>query len=281
MDLFDRFLQERTYLMGVSPATLRYYRSVGRAFQPILTDPTREGMLECVQRLQASGTLPISINTYLRGLKAYVRWLHAEGHLKEPLRIQFLRTERKVLVTFNAEQIHRMVRYRPDGTNLTRAHMATLVMLDSGLRVSECLGLRRSDVDFDNLLLRVRGKGNKQRIVPMSVELRRSLFRYCTKHSAGDFVFGTARGTRVSTRNFHRDLKLMCTRLHITGVRCSPHTLRHTFAISYLRNGGNLFYLSKILGHTSVTTTEKYLQSLGVEDLQAVHDRLTLLNPGR
>jgi site-specific recombinase XerD len=52
-------------------------------------------------------------------------------------------------------------------------------------------------------------------------------------------------------------------------------------AVSYLRAGGNLFYLSKILGHTSVTTTEKYLQSLGVEDLQAVHDRLTLLNPGR
>ena len=52
-------------------------------------------------------------------------------------------------------------------------------------------------------------------------------------------------------------------------------------AVSYLRAGGNLFYLSRILGHSSVTTTEKYLQSLGVEDLQAVHDRLSLLNPAR
>ena len=57
----------------------------------------------------------------------------------------------------------------------------------------------------------------------------------------------------------------------------SFHTFRHTFAVSYLRAGGNLFYLSRILGHSSVTTTEKYLQSLGVEDLQAVHDRLSLL----
>jgi len=76
-------------------------------------------------------------------------------------------------------------------------------------------------------------------------------------------------------------MKLICERLGMTGVRCSPHTLRHTFAVSYLRAGGNLFYLSRILGHTSVTTTEKYLQSLGVEDLQAVHDRLSLLNPTR
>jgi integrase/recombinase XerD len=281
MDLFDRFLQERTYLKGVSPATLRWYACVRTAFQPILTDPTRDGMLECVQKLRASGTLPVSINTYLRGLKAYVRWLHAEGHVKEVLRVQFLKTERKVLATFNAEQVQRLVRYRPDGTNLTRAHVATLVMLDSGLRVSECLGLRREDVDLENLLLRVHGKGNKHRLVPMSIELRKTLFRYCAKHPTSNFVFSTRGGSRVSTRNFQRDLKLMCTRLHMSGVRCSPHTLRHTFAVSYLRAGGNLFYLSRILGHTSVKTTEKYLQSLGVEDLQAVHDKLSLLNPGR
>jgi site-specific recombinase XerD len=60
----------------------------------------------------------------------------------------------------------------------------------------------------------------------------------------------------------------------MAGVRCSPHTFRHTFAVNYLRAGGNLFYLSRILGHSSVTITEKNLQSLGVEDLTAVHDNL-------
>jgi site-specific recombinase XerD len=81
----------------------------------------------------------------------------------------------------------------------------------------------------------------------------------------------------MTVRNFQRDLKAICTKLRITDVRCSPHTLRHTFAVSYLRAGGNLFYLSKILGHSSVTTTQRYLQSLGIDDLQAVHDRLSLL----
>jgi site-specific recombinase XerD len=83
----------------------------------------------------------------------------------------------------------------------------------------------------------------------------------------------------VSVRNFERDLKKIGKRLSIVGVRFSPHTFRHTFAISYLRAGGNLFYLSRILGHTSVKTTERYLQSVRVDDLQAVHDRLSPLTP--
>lgn len=69
MDPFDRFLQERTYLKNVSPETLRYYRWVHRAFQPILAEPTKAGMLDCIQKLLADGVSPISVNTYLRGFK--------------------------------------------------------------------------------------------------------------------------------------------------------------------------------------------------------------------
>jgi integrase/recombinase XerD len=218
MYLFEPFLQERTYLKGVSPATLRYYLGVRRAFGSILANPAKEGMVECIQKQLSSGVSAISVNAYLRGLKAYVRWLHAEGYAKEILRVQFLKAERKVLATFNAEQVQRIERYRPAGKNFTRAHTAMLVMLDSGLRVSECLGLRREDVDLDNLILRVRGKGNKHRLVPMSIELRRALFRFCGKHSTGQYVFSTARGTKVSNRNLARDMKLLCERIRITGV---------------------------------------------------------------
>lgn len=81
----------------------------------------------------------------------------------------------------------------------------------------------------------------------------------------------------MTNPNFQRDFKVVCERLTIEGVRCSPHTLRHTFALNYLRAGGNLFYLSKILGHTSIKTTERYLQSVGVSDLSAVRERFSLL----
>ena len=144
------------------------------------------------------------------------------------------------------------------------------------MRISEALGIQREDIDLNNMLIRVTGKGNKQRLVPMSLELRKQLFRWLQK-CPKDFVFGTRSGTKMTVRNFQRDFKAICAKLKITDVRCSPHTLRHTFAVSYLRAGGNLFYLSKILGHTSVKTTERYLQSLQPQDLQAVHDRLSLL----
>src|SRR5664279_4005653 len=82
MTLWERFIQERVYLKGISPATVRYYRRVERAFRPILNAPTKAGMLDCIQKLLADDTSPISVNTYLRGFKAYCLWLHGEGLAK-------------------------------------------------------------------------------------------------------------------------------------------------------------------------------------------------------
>ena len=81
----------------------------------------------------------------------------------------------------------------------------------------------------------------------------------------------------MTVRNAQRDLKALCERAGITGVRCSPHTLRHTLAVTYLRKGGNLEYLRRILGHSSILVTQRYLQSLTPEDLQQVHNHLSPL----
>jgi integrase/recombinase XerD len=218
---------------------------------------------------------PVSINTYLRCVNAYLRWLHIE-HGQALLTIPRLKEEQKVLATFSPEQVQALLAFKPKGRNQARAHIVCSLLLDTGLGISEALSIRYKAVDLDNMFIRVTGKGNKERLVPISLELRKRLFRWlqtCPK----EFIFGTRSGTTMTVRNFQRDLKAICTKLRITEVRCSPHTLRHTFSVSYLRAGGNLFYLSKILGHSSVTTTQRYLQSLGIEDLKVVHDRLSLL----
>src|SRR5581483_9542178 len=210
MDLFDRFLQERTYLKNVSPETLRYYRWVRRAFEPILANPTKNGMLDCIQGLLATGVSPTSVNTYLRGLKAYVRWLHQEGHLQDAFKVQFLKTESKVLATFSPEQIKALVAFKPKGLNQIRTHVASLLILDCGLRISELLGLRYEQCDFDNLVIRVKGKGNKHRQVPLSSDMRKILYRFAGKHSGPNrLLFGTRTDTQVTVRNFERDFKLI------------------------------------------------------------------------
>jgi integrase/recombinase XerD len=276
MDLFDRFLQERTYLKGVSPETLRYYRWVRRAFFPILANPTKAGMMECIQTLLARGVSATSINTYLRGFKAYIRWMHEEGLLKDLFRVQFLKTEQKILATLSKDQVKRLIVHRPSRQNERRAQAVSLLILDTGLRIREVLGLTKGQVDFDNMLLKVKGKGNKFRQVPFSLECRKVLFKASTRHKF-DLVFSTRNGTLVTPRNFLRDFKLLGRKLGILGVRLSPHTLRHTFAVNFLQSGGDIYMLSRILGHSSVKTTEVYLKSLGVEALQEVQARTSLL----
>jgi site-specific recombinase XerD len=280
----ERFVQERSILNNVSPATLQWYRYSLKAFQPVL-EAEFEAMASfrasVIQRIgelqkQGRGNKAVSVNTYLRCLKAFMAWLYTEQIVKEPFKLAWLKEEQKILATFNAQQIRKLVQWKPMTRSDSRLHVLALTALDTGIRVSELLGLKREDVDFQNCTLRVRGKGNKQRLVPVSIELRKALYRYVTKHDF-QLVFCTYQGTQLSKRNLLRDFKELCTKVGIGGVRCSFHTLRHTFATSYLRAGGNLFYLQRILGHTTITTTQRYLQSLGIEDLQAVHSRLSLL----
>jgi site-specific recombinase XerD len=226
--------------------------------------------------LRQRGVSPVSVKPWLRCMNAYFKWNGAGfkiGRLKE---------EQKVLATLTQDQVKHFIAFKPQGINETRAHMVALLILDGGYRISEVLALPSESCDFDNLSVKVKGKGGKHRLVPMSNDMRRVLFKYAAKRSGpGRVLFGTRTNSQVSVRNFERDLKLLGRSLNITGVRFSPHTMRHTFAVFYLRNGGNLFYLSKILGHSTVKTTERYLQSLQVTDLQAVHDRLSLLTPER
>lgn len=276
--MWERFIQERVYLKGISPATVRYYKNVYSAFETILPEPTQASLMARIMELRGRGVKPVSINTWLRGLKAYQLWRKEQGY--EVFKVQFLKTEQKILATLSAADIQRVLNFKPVGVNQLRAHLAALTILDTGLRASEVLGLTKEDVDLEQLTIKVLGKGGKHRLVPFSVELRKSLFRFLSG-GATRFIFGTHNNTKVSVRNLERDFNILGEKLGITGVRFSPHTLRHTFSVSYLRNGGNLEYLRRILGHSSLSTTQKYLRSLGVQDLSEVHSSLSPLSARR
>jgi integrase/recombinase XerD len=269
LSLTDQFIQERRYLMAVTPQTVIWYGTAFNAFKGALD--SKEAVNQRIVELRKRAVKPITVNSYLRVLNAFFKWS------KQDIRIPKLKEEQKILATFSAEQIRRLVQWKPVRRDQARAHAIALTALDTGLRISELLGLTRENVDLDNLVLKVHGKGNKQRLVPVSIELRKVLYRHMASHKHAR-LFATKSGTSVSVRNSNRDFKVMCGQAGITGVRCSWHTLRHSFAVNYLRKGGNLYYLQRILGHSSIKTTETYLKSLGIEDLQKVHDGLSLLS---
>lgn len=102
------------------------------------------------------------------------------------------------------------------------------------------------------------------------------LWKWLKSHSQ-ESVFATRTGTTLSIRNAQRDFGKLLKRLQIDGVRRKIHALRHTFAVNYIRNGGDVFRLQRILGHTTLEMTRRYVNRQ-TEDLQAVHNKLSLLS---
>ena len=271
----EQFTQERKYLKNVTPRTLTWYRHSFKAFEGAIGNKAE--IVERIAKMRERGINPISVNTYLRCINAYLRWLHIE-HGQPLIKIPRLKEEQTVLATLTPDHVKRLIQFSPKGRNLKRAHTLTLLVLDTGLRFAEALSLTWDRVDLDNLVLKVLGKGGKHRVVPLSLECRKVLYRWKQQQRGTDLLFPTRSGIQSSQRNVGRDVRLLGQRLGITGVRFSPHTFRHSFAVGYLRAGGNVLYLQRILGHSSLEMTNRYTRSLGIDDLSAVHSKLSLLS---
>ena len=282
--LFDQFLKERTYLRNVTPSTLTWYQVAFKNYLACLeaeapTLPTKASLLQFVVRQRDRGVRPVTCNTYIGAMNAFCRWLHEERHLVEPLKLKKLRVERRVLELLNDTQLRHLLAFKPKTFRQHRTHVAVCLVLDTGLRVSEMITLRREDVDYDNLILKAFGKGRKERLVPFSPALRKRLFRFdqlrVKKGIRGESVFDGFESTHWEKRNATTSLYLLQDKLGLP--RFGWHRLRHTFATNYLRQGGDIVRLSMVLGHTQITTTQRYLHLL-TEDLSASHQKVSILN---
>ena len=159
-----------------------------------------------------------------------------------------------------------------------RARDRTLVLLlyATGLRVSELVGLRLENLDLAGGFLRVRGKGQKERLVPFAPQAGEQLLQYLTHarpvlQPQGDTVFLGARGTPLTRQSFWRCLKQLA---QVAGLPASlsPHGLRHSFATHLLQSGMNLRSLQMLLGHSDLSTTQIYTH-VTPEHLKQTHAR--------
>jgi integrase/recombinase XerD len=284
------FIQDRSKLKNVTAKTLIHYSCAFNAFKDC--DTPQEYKLR-VAALRERGVKPRSINTYRTALNAYFHWVAAEGDSDSKccsactlhFKLGKQNVEDRMLPTFSREQVQAIFTSKPVSSDMKRAQALAAILLDTGLRMAEALALRTCDVDLENMCVRVMGKGRKERQVPISVEGRKWIYGWLksqgmltAQKDVWPYLFACKSGAPLSHRNAQRDVAILCGKLAIDGVRCSPHTFRHTFAASYLRAGGNLEFLRRILGHTSILTTQKYLKSLGSEDLVRVHNSYSALS---
>lgn len=143
-----------------------------------------------------------------------------------------------------------------------------------GLRVSELIGLDLGDVDGSGQWLRVRGKGRKERQVPYGAKAAAALERYLqVRHAAANepAIFTNSRGRRLGDRAVRRIIKLY-SRMLTGDASLHPHSLRHAYATHLLADGADLRSIQELLGHASLSTTQKYTQ-VSLTELMAVYDR--------
>ncbi|MDE2142869.1 MAG: tyrosine-type recombinase/integrase [Elusimicrobia bacterium] len=152
-----------------------------------------------------------------------------------------------------------------------------VLMLDTGLRVAEVMGLRVDEMDFQAGVLRVMGKGAKERQVPFSSVAKQALWNYTVRRGeipGQDLVFVSQFGKRLERCWMRKALRCVNQRLKLQGVRLSPHTLRHTFATQYIINGGDAFSLQEILGHSTINMVRLYV-ALANRDVALMHRRFS------
>lgn len=259
---FERFVQERRYLYNVSPNTENLYRIAWAKWERYGPDP-----VGFVSGMRNAGVSAGGCNVHIRSLNAYFRWAGLSP-------IRKLKTEDKIPATFTATDIQKLLKYKV-GKRERRTYLLVLALLDTGMRINEALSLKRNDVDLDNLLLRVSGKGAKQRLVPFSYELRKHLWKHLSSHT-WDFLFSTRDGKKLAHRNTLRDVKLLCESAGVKPPSRLLHSFRHTFAVNYLRRGGSVFHLQQALGHSTLDMSRRYA-NLCTDDLKQMHQRVSLL----
>jgi integrase/recombinase XerD len=225
--------------------------------------------------MRKSGLSNGGCNVYIRSMNSFLTWLHQNGHIREPLKLTQLKVEKRILKPLTDQELKIIFAFRPASFTERRLIALLSVLLDTGLRINEALTLKRAKLDFDNLYLSVIGKGNKERVIPFSVELRKVLFKFLKSHDF-ELVFCTRHGRKMNYHNVRRDLEALLDKLGIM-TDGAFHAFRRTFAKTYVKAGGNLFYLQTILGHSDVSTTRKYVD-VQIEDLQAIHQSASALS---
>jgi len=220
---------------------------------------------------------PITVHDYYRVVKRWLNWLVVMEIIPENPgdKIGQIKYPSKIIQAFNDGHIRDMLTVCNDGSkNGIRNQAIILMLLDTGLRLNECASLELKDVDIHQEAITVLGKGGKQRRVRFGKQAQKALLKYLPKRKDDlPNLWVTEEGQPLQKEGIQMIIRRIKDRAGITDVRCSAHTFRHTFAINYLRNGGDVFTLQYILGHSALDMTQKYVASLKSEDAMNGHKK--------
>jgi integrase/recombinase XerC len=285
------FLRHLEKERNASPHTVRAYANDLAQFDDhVQGELGREGAPEDVDHLMVrsfiaalhrGGAKKVSAARKLASLRTFFRYLCREGVLqKNPARaILQPRTERRIPSHLEEAEVTAFLDLPAEDDADLRAQTLLELLYATGVRCSELVGLDLADVDLDERMIRVLGKGRKERVVPFGTRARDAILQYLPARlrfrPRVEALFLNARGGRLTQRSVQRIVGARLKQMALA-KKASPHTLRHSFATHLLQRGVDLRSIQELLGHSSLSTTQRYThlnlqQILGV--YKAAHPR--------
>ena len=275
---------------GYSEHTLRAYRKDVKDFAQfffedddssvellinLLQDESRNPVREYLTKLVKSELKKRSIARKLSGLNTFFDYLVKIGklNLNPGNGITIPKFEKSIPHFLSIDDLFRLLDSIKTDTWLEKRNLAIFeTFYSTGVRVSEIQGLNFEDIDFNNKMIIVTGKGSKQRIVPIGTRALDAIKEYRLRFPK-DFIpmFLNKNHTRLSSRSIGRILEKIVIECGLT-VPVTPHTLRHSFATHMLDSGADLRGIQEILGHASLSTTQVYTH-VSMERLNQVYDK--------
>lgn len=214
-------------------------------------------------RLHRSGLKKTSAARKLATLRTFFRFLCREGVLeKNPARALLSpRVERRMPAHLDEAQVAKLLDVPGGGDAALRARALLELLYATGLRCGELVSLDLAEVDLDGRMLRVVGKGQKERVVPFGTRAREAILSYLPARSLAksrtDALFVNQRGGRLTDRSVRQIVSRRVEQVAFS-QRISPHALRHSFATHLLERGADLRVIQELLGHASLSTTQRY-----------------------
>ena len=265
---FARFLQDNNFIKN----------------QDEIINAETETIREYLSWLYRQKVKKVTVNRKVSSLRAFYKYVLRQGRINNnPAQmIQTLKTEKYMPSFLSIDEMFELLKTQNDNSVLSLRNRAMLeVFYSSGLRLSELAGLDLIDLDFKQKLVKVRGKGRKERIVPIGGAALKAVQEYLDK--IGEIrqdkdkdifkkpLFINALGTRITTRSIARIVNEVTGKSGI-GRKISPHALRHTFATHLLNAGADLRSIQELLGHESLSTTQKYT-AVNINRMMEIYDK--------
>lgn len=272
---------------GKSPSTVVWYEQKLRTFCEYLNarlippDPgtlSPEVIRGFVTHLQATGISAFTTRGYVQVIKGLFTWLEDEGYIDfNPIRrVKLPKTPKYVVQPLEEEEVRRLLAViNPRTATGSRDLAILLLLLDTGMRLGELATLTAAEGEqaLRTGMLRVFGKGSRERLVPVGAAVQNALRRYVQVHrppSRADTLLLGQAGEPLAAEGIRQVVRRLAGRAAVPGVH--PHRLRHTAAVTFLRGGGDVFSLQRLLGHSTLAMTRNYV-TLTDADLKAAHTR--------